>query len=149
MRHDRMTPVTLADLPNDRVVAVFDDREIRLIRLPIDQRTRYCGNPERQEHEPYLAVGDIVHSGPKAKRPPNPGMAVGSIAFTCLSWCIDCRDSGQTPGKRRRACPYGCTGTINAGFEERLPPGHTQGNPGGGVACRRLRGGGRRPGGAR
>jgi hypothetical protein len=67
--YDRKTPITAADLLNDRVVPFFDAHEIPLLRVLTDRGTEYCGNPERHEYELYLAVEDIDHSRTKTKSP--------------------------------------------------------------------------------
>ena len=43
--YDRKTPITAADLLNDRVVPFYDAREVRLCRVLTDRGTEYCGNP--------------------------------------------------------------------------------------------------------
>ena len=43
--YDRKTPITAADLVNDRVVPFYDAREVRLCRVLTDRGTEYCGNP--------------------------------------------------------------------------------------------------------
>ena len=48
---DRKTPITAADLLNDRVVPFYDTREVRLCRVLTDRGTEYCGNPEHHEYE--------------------------------------------------------------------------------------------------
>ena len=65
--YDRKTPLTAADLLNDRVVPFFDAYEVKLSRMLTDRGTEYCGNPERHEYELYLAVGDVDHSRTKTK----------------------------------------------------------------------------------
>src|SRR5262249_48030216 len=40
------TPITAADLVNDRVVPFFDGHEVPLCRMLTDRGTEYCGNPE-------------------------------------------------------------------------------------------------------
>ena len=67
--YDRKTPITAADLLNDRVVPFYDAREVRLCRVLTDRGTEYCGNPERHEYELYLALEDIDHSRTKTKSP--------------------------------------------------------------------------------
>ncbi|MGC8528534.1 MAG: IS481 family transposase, partial [Acidiphilium sp.] len=56
--YDRKTPITAADLLNDRVLPFYDEHEIPLQRVLTDRGTEYCGNPERHEYELYLAVED-------------------------------------------------------------------------------------------
>lgn len=52
--YDRKTPITAADLLNDRVLPFFDAHEVKLCRVLTDRGTEYCGNPERHEYEFYL-----------------------------------------------------------------------------------------------
>lgn len=72
--YDRKTPLTAADLLNDRVVPFFDEHEIPLSRILTDRGTESCRNPERHEHELYLATGDIDHTRTKTKRPQTNGI---------------------------------------------------------------------------
>lgn len=72
--YDRKTPITAADLLNDRVVPFFDAQEVKLCRVLTDRGTEYCGNPERHEFELYLAVEDIDHSRTKTKSPQTNGI---------------------------------------------------------------------------
>jgi transposase InsO family protein len=72
--YDRKTPITAADLLNDRVLPFFDSYEVKLLRLLTDRGTEYCGNPERHEYELYLAVEDIDHSRTKTKSPQTNGI---------------------------------------------------------------------------
>ena len=65
--YDRKTPLTAADLLNDRVVPFFDAHEVKLSRMLTDRGTEYCGNPERHEYELYLALEDVDHSRTKTK----------------------------------------------------------------------------------
>ena len=66
--YDRKTPITAADLLNDRVVPFFDEKEVKLSRVLTDRGTEYCGNPAH-EYELYLALEDIDHSRTKTKSP--------------------------------------------------------------------------------
>ena len=72
--YDRKTPITAADLVNDRVVPFYDAREVRLCRVLTDRGTEYCGNPEHHEYELYLALEDIDHSRTKTKSPQTNGI---------------------------------------------------------------------------
>ena len=73
--YDRKTPITAADLLNDRVVPFFDEKEVKLSRVLTDRGTEYCGNPEHHDYELYLAVEDIDHSRTKTKSPQTNGIA--------------------------------------------------------------------------
>jgi transposase InsO family protein len=72
--YDRKTPITSADLLNDRVVPFFDEHGVKLLRVLTDRGTEYCGNPERHEYELYLAIEDIDHSRTKVKNPQTNGI---------------------------------------------------------------------------
>ena len=72
--YDRKTPLTAADLVNDRVVPFFDANEVKLSRVLTDRGTEYCGNPERHEYELYLALEDVDHSRTKTKSPQTNGI---------------------------------------------------------------------------
>src|SRR3954470_10179080 len=71
--YDRKTPLTAADLLNDRVVPFFDAYEVKLSRVLTDRGTEYCGNPERHEYELYLALEDVDHSRTKRRHPARKG----------------------------------------------------------------------------
>jgi len=68
------TPLTSADLLNDRVVPFFDEHGLRLLRMLTDRGTEYCGNPEQHPYELYLAVEDIEHTRTKVKHPQTNGI---------------------------------------------------------------------------
>jgi hypothetical protein len=68
-RYDRKTPITAADLLNDRVVPFYDAHEVKLCCVLTDPGTEYCGNREHHEYELYIAVEDVDHSRTKTKSP--------------------------------------------------------------------------------
>jgi hypothetical protein len=73
--YDRKTPITAADLINDRVAPFYDAHEVKLCGVLMDRGTEYCGNPEHHEYELYLAVDDVDHSRTKTKSPQTNGIA--------------------------------------------------------------------------
>jgi transposase InsO family protein len=72
--YDRKTPITAADLLNDRVLPFFDDHGIAVGRMLTDRGTEFCGNPESHDYELYLAVENIDHTRTKAKSPQTNGI---------------------------------------------------------------------------
>lgn len=68
------TPITAADLLNDRVVPFFDQQGIPLSRVLTDRGTEYCGVPDRHPYELYLAVENIDHTRTRTKRPQTNGI---------------------------------------------------------------------------
>ena len=71
--YDRKTPVTAADILNDRVLPFFEEHEIVLSRVLTDRGTEYCGT-DSHEYELYLAVEDIDHTRTKARSPQTNGI---------------------------------------------------------------------------
>ena len=76
--YDRKTALVAADLLNDRVVPLFEEHGLRLLRVLTDRGTEYCGNVEHHEYQLYLAIEDIDHTRTKAKSPQTNGICVGA-----------------------------------------------------------------------
>ncbi len=72
--YDRKTPLTAADLLNDRVIPFYDEHGVVLQRILTDRGTEYCGTHDRHEYELYLAVENIDHSRTKTKSPQTNGI---------------------------------------------------------------------------
>jgi transposase InsO family protein len=72
--YDRKTPLTAADLMNDRVVPFFEEHEIVVSRVLTDRGTEFCGKPEHHEYELYLAIENIDHTRTKARSPQTNGI---------------------------------------------------------------------------
>jgi transposase InsO family protein len=72
--YDRKTPLTAADLLNDRVLPFFEEHEVSLLRMLTDRGTEYCGNPEHHEYELYLALEDIDHTRTQTQSPQTNGI---------------------------------------------------------------------------
>jgi transposase InsO family protein len=68
------TPITAADLLNDRVLPVLEDNGVDLIRILTDRGTEFCGRPERHDYQLFLAVNDIEHTKTKAYSPQTNGI---------------------------------------------------------------------------
>jgi len=63
------TPITAADLLNDRVLPFFEEHGMGVIRMLTDRGTEYCGKPETHDYQFYLALNDIEHTKTKAQHP--------------------------------------------------------------------------------
>ena len=72
--YDRKTPITAADLLNDRVIPFHEEHGVPLSRILTDRGTEYCGAHDRHEYELYLAVENIDHSRTKTKSPQTNGI---------------------------------------------------------------------------
>lgn len=72
--YDRKTPITAADLLNDRVIPFYEDKGVPLQRVLTDRGTEFCGTHDRHEYELYLAVENIDHTRTKARSPQTNGI---------------------------------------------------------------------------
>ncbi len=68
------TPITAADLLNDRVLPFYENHELPVLRILTDCGTEYCGNRERHDYQLYLALNDIDHTKTKVKSPQTNGI---------------------------------------------------------------------------
>ncbi len=68
------TPITAADLLNDKVLPTFEDNGIPLLRILTDRGTEYCGRMDQHDYQLYLAINDIDHSKTKARSPQTNGI---------------------------------------------------------------------------
>jgi len=68
------TPLTAADLLNDRVLPFYEVQGVELMRVLTDRGTEYCGKVEQHEFQLYLAVNDIDHTRTKAQSPQTNGI---------------------------------------------------------------------------
>ena len=68
------TPITSADLLNDRVLPFFEENGMGLLRILTDRGTEYCGKPEHHDYQLYLAINDIEHTKTKVRSPKTNGI---------------------------------------------------------------------------
>lgn len=68
------TPITAADLLNDKVLPFFTEHQLPLLRILTDRGTEYCGKVERHDFQLYLAVNDIEHTKTKSRSPQTNGI---------------------------------------------------------------------------
>ncbi len=68
------TPITSADILNDRVLPFFDQHELPMLRILTDRGTEYCGKMDQHDYQLYLAINDIDHTKTKAQSPQTNGI---------------------------------------------------------------------------
>jgi transposase InsO family protein len=68
------TPITSADLLNDRVLPFFEEHGMTVLRILTDRGTEYCGKIEQHDYQLYLAVNDIEHTKTKVRSPQTNGI---------------------------------------------------------------------------
>lgn len=68
------TPITSADLLNDRVLPFFTQQQLPMLRILTDRGTEYCGRMDQHDYQLYLAINDIDHTKTKAQSPQTNGI---------------------------------------------------------------------------
>ena len=68
------TPITAADLLNDRVLPFFAEHGMGVLRILTDRGTEYCGKAETHDYQLYLALNDIEHTRTKVRHPQTNGI---------------------------------------------------------------------------
>lgn len=68
------TPITAADLLNDRVLPFFEQHQMGFLRVLTDRGTEYCGKSDTHDYQLFLAIHNIDHSKTKARHPQTNGI---------------------------------------------------------------------------
>jgi transposase InsO family protein len=68
------TPITAADLLNDRVLPFYEAHDLPVLRILTDRGTEYCGRAETHDYQLFLAINDIDHTKTKAQSPQTNGI---------------------------------------------------------------------------
>ena len=68
------TPITAADILNDRVLPFYAQQGLPMLRILTDRGTEYCGKVEQHDYQLYLAINDVDHTKTKAMSPQTNGI---------------------------------------------------------------------------
>jgi transposase len=68
------TPITSADILNDRVLPFFESHDLPMLRILTDRGTEYCGKADRHDYQLYLAINNIEHTKTKVRSPQTNGI---------------------------------------------------------------------------
>jgi len=68
------TPITAADLLNEKVLPYYEQHELPVLRILTDRGTEYCGKVESHDYQLYLALNDIDHTRTKTRHPQTNGI---------------------------------------------------------------------------
>lgn len=68
------TPITAADILNDKVLPFYNNHDLPMLRVLTDRGTEYCGKVEHHDYQLYLAINDIDHTKTKAMSPQTNGI---------------------------------------------------------------------------
>lgn len=63
------TPITSADILNDKVLPFFEYHQLPMLRILTDRGTEYCGKVEQHDFQLYLAINNIDHTKTKTQSP--------------------------------------------------------------------------------
>ena len=68
------TPITAADMLNDKVLPFYEDHDLPVLRILTDRGTEYCGRADRHDYQLFLAINDIEHTKTRVKSPQTNGI---------------------------------------------------------------------------
>ena len=68
------TPITSADLLNDKVLPFYEEHGLPVLRILTDRGTEYCGRHDKHDYQLFLAINDIDHTKTKVKHPQTNGI---------------------------------------------------------------------------
>ena len=68
------TPITAADMLNDKVLPFYEQHELPVLRILTDRGTEYCGRADRHDYQLFLAINDIDQTKAKVKSPQTNGI---------------------------------------------------------------------------
>ena len=68
------TPITAADMLNDRVLPFYEEHDLPMLRILTDRGTEYCGRQDQHDYQLYMALNDIEHTKTKVKSPQTNGI---------------------------------------------------------------------------
>ncbi len=72
--YNQKTPITAADLLNDRVLPLFESHKVDLLRILTDRGTEFCGKADQHDYQLFLAINDIDHTRTKVRHPQTNGI---------------------------------------------------------------------------
>ena len=68
------TPITAADMLNDKVLPFMEEHALPVLRILTDRGTEYCGRADKHDFQLFLAINDIEHTRTKARHPQTNGI---------------------------------------------------------------------------
>ena len=72
--YNTKTPITAADLLNDKVLPFYEEHELPVLRIMTDRGTEFCGRADKHDYQLFLAINDIDHTRTKVKSPQTNGI---------------------------------------------------------------------------
>lgn len=72
--YNQKTPITAADILNDRVMPFFENYNVPILRILIDRGTEFCGKVDQHDYQLFIGVNDIEHTKTKVRHPQTNGI---------------------------------------------------------------------------
>ncbi len=72
--YDSKTPLTAADVLNERVLPFFEEHDVDVLRVLTDRGTEYCGREDTHAYQLFLGMNDIEHTRTKVRHPQTNGI---------------------------------------------------------------------------
>ncbi len=72
--YDSKTPLTAADVLNERVLPFFEEHDVDVLRVLTDRGTEYCGREDVHAYQLFLGMNDIEHTRTKVRHPQTNGI---------------------------------------------------------------------------
>ena len=68
------TPITAADMLNDKVLPFCAEHDLPVLRILTDRGTEYCGRVDKHDFQLFLTINDIDHTRTRVKSPQTNGI---------------------------------------------------------------------------
>ena len=114
--YDRKTPITAADMLNDRVVPFYDEHDIRLSRVLTDRGTEFCGSPRAMNTSSIWRsrTSTIAAPRPGARRPTASASAsIAPCSTSSTAWRSARRSTAPSTSCRPTSTPGWSTTTSS------------------------------------
>ena len=72
--YNTKTPITAADMLNDKVLPFYEAHDLPVLRILTDRGTEYCGRADKHDYQLFLAINDIEHTRTKVRSPQTNGI---------------------------------------------------------------------------
>ena len=72
--YNQKVPITAADVLNEKVLPLYEEHGVTLLRILTDRGTEYCGREDSHDYQLFLALNDIEHTRTKAQSPQTNGI---------------------------------------------------------------------------
>lgn len=68
------TPITAADILNDKVLPFHEEQGLPVLRILTDRGTKFCGWADQHDYQLFMTINDIEHTKTKIRHPQTNGI---------------------------------------------------------------------------